>query len=87
MERQKKALDKKAKKILLDKFNKIKKEAEEKKKKEEKIKENMEQLGNLGLDDYFEEIENSSKRKQGIDIPYEEEKEKDACVTCGCNIY
>ena len=87
LERQKKALDKKAKKILLDKFNKIKKEAEEKKKKEEKIKENMEQLGNLGLDDYFEEIENSSKRKQGIDIPYEEEKEKDACVTCGCNIY
>ena len=87
MDRQKKALDKRAKKILMDKFNKIKKDAEAKKKKEEKLKENLKQLGNLGLDNYFAEIENSSKRKQNIDVPYEEEKEESACVTCGCNIY
>ena len=87
VDRQKKALDKRAKKILMDKFNKIKKDAEAKKKKEEKLKENLKQLGNLGLDNYFAEIENSSKRKQNIDVPYEEEKEESACVTCGCNIY
>ena len=71
--------------INIENLNNLKKEIEEKNKKEEKLENDNENLGIFGIEEYNLELENSSKRRKNLDIPYESNSKE--VVTCGCNIF
>ena len=74
---------KKQREINIENLNNLKKEIEEKNKKEEKLENDNE--GIFGIEEYNLELENSSKRRKILDIPYESDSKE--VVTCGCNIF
>ena len=76
---------KKQREINIENLNNLKKEIEEKNKKEEELENDNENLGIFGIEEYNLELENSSKRRKNLDIPYEANSKE--VVTCGCNIF